>query len=118
MKAFAIAAACAASLVASPAFADQRDFRLVNRTGYVVDQVYVSPAKADDWEEDVLGRDQLADDEFVDISFSGKANTCIYDMKLVYSDGEEATWTKLNLCEVSKISVRYTKSGETIADFD
>ena len=118
MKTQAIAAALAACLLAAPAHADQRDFRLVNHTGYTVDQVYVSPAKADDWEEDVLGRDRLADEEFVDISFSGKANTCIYDLKLVYTDGEEAVWNKLDLCEVSKISVRYTKSGDTVADFD
>ena len=83
MKTFTLAAAATAVLLATPAYADQRDFRLVNRTGYVVDQVYVSPTKTDDWEEDVLGRDQLADDDYVDISFSGKTNTCMYDLKLV-----------------------------------
>ena len=118
MKYFALPLAVAAGLIATPAMADQRDFRLVNRTGYTVDQVYVSPSRADDWEEDVMGRDQLADDDSVDISFSDRSKGCMYDLKLVYTDGEEAVWDKLNLCEVSKISVRYSKNGETVADFD
>ena len=45
--------------VPAAALAADQDFTLVNRTGYTIEQVYVSPIKARDWEEDVLGRDVL-----------------------------------------------------------
>lgn len=118
MRTLAITAMLAAMLVSTPAFADKRDFRLVNDTGHTVREVYVSPTKANDWEEDILDVDTLADDQFVDISFDDGRKTCIYDLKLVYKDGDTEEWDKLNLCEVSKLTVRYTRDGTAIADFD
>ena len=112
------AAAGAALLIASPALADQRDFRLVNRTGYVVNEVYVSPSATDDWEEDVMGRDTLGSDESVNISFPNRGKACLYDLKLVHADGDTATWSKINLCEVSVVTVRYDKDGDPVAEFD
>src|SRR3712207_5253889 len=43
----------------STAFADPRDFTLINNTGQVITEVYVSPSNQTDWGEDVLGRDVL-----------------------------------------------------------
>ena len=52
-----LVAAAALALLAVPAWsAGDQDFELVNRTGYTIEQVYVSPIKAKDWQEDVLGR--------------------------------------------------------------
>jgi hypothetical protein len=113
-----ILAAGAALLAATPALADQRDFRLVNRTGYVVSEVYVSPSATDNWEEDVMGTDTLAKDASVNISFNDRGKACLYDMKLVHDDGDTATWTKINLCEVSVVTVRYDKDGDPVAEFD
>ena len=110
--------AAVALLAATPALADQRDFKLVNRTGYVVSEVYVSPSAADDWEEDVMGSDTLAKDASVNISFPNRGKACLYDMKLVHDDGDTATWTKINLCEVSVVTVRYDKDGDPSAEFD
>ena len=116
MLSFIIAVAALAT--SSPALADKRDFRLVNRTGYVVSEVYVSPTAADNWEEDVMGTDTLAKDAGVNISFADRGKACMYDMKLVHDDGDTATWTKINLCEVSVVTVRYDKDGDPVAEFD
>lgn len=102
------------------AFAEARqDFRLVNKTGYTIDQVYVSPSKSDEWEEDILGQDQLADGVGVNIRFHRAAKTCKWDLKVVYDDKESAEWEDFDLCETSKITIRYNrKSGETSADYE
>ncbi len=51
-------AALAAFAVATPVAAQQakQDFVLVNRTGYELLHVYVSPNRSNDWEDDVLGQ--------------------------------------------------------------
>ena len=112
--------ALAALLATTSALAQgKQDFTLVNRTGYTIEQVYVAPTKSDEWEEDVLGRDVLSDGETVDISFSRKDKTCKWDVRVVYDDGEEAEWYGFDLCEVSKIKIRYNrKSGETWAEYE
>lgn len=120
MRSFStLVAAAALALLAMPAWsAGDQDFTLVNRTGYTIEQVYVSPIKAKDWQEDVLGRDVLDDGESVDISFNKREEVCRWDLKVVYDDGEEAVWSDFNLCEVSRITIRYNrKSGETSADY-
>lgn len=115
----AAAAAVLSSICAVPAIAGDQDFRLVNRTGYTIEQVYVSPIKAKDWEEDVLGRDVLEDGESVDIRFPKREDVCRWDLKVVYDDGEEAEWADFNLCEVSRITIHYErKTGRTWAEYD
>src|SRR4051812_21866956 len=53
-----------------PTFADQRDFRLHNRSGAVITHVYVSPASSDYWGEDVLETDVVYPGDYRDILFS------------------------------------------------
>ena len=120
MRGWLRAAAALMAVAASPAFADgKQDFDLVNRTGYTIDQVFVSPTSSDDWQNDVLGRDVLDEKESVHIRFNRAAKTCKWDLKVVYSDGEEAEWDEFDLCEVSKITIRYSrKSGETSATYE
>lgn len=107
------------SVVPAAALAADQDFTLVNRTGYTIEQVYVSPIKARDWEEDVLGRDVLDDGDSVNIRFSKREDVCRWDLKVVYDDGEEAEWSDFNLCEVSRITIHYERrSGRTWAEYD
>src|SRR5437773_1832450 len=42
-----------------------QDFTLINKTGVVIDKLYVSPANKDEWGDDILGQDQLADGQSV-----------------------------------------------------
>ena len=113
------AAALAACLLASPAAAGQQDFVLLNETGYTIQQVYVSPSKVQSWEEDVLGEDVLMHGSREMIRFSRTEDTCLWDLKAVYEDGESAEWQGLNLCEVSVIGIGYDEeTGKTIAVYD
>ena len=109
----------AAAFSTLPALAGDQDFTLVNKTGYEINQVYVSPSKSDEWEEDVLGQDVLADGDRVNITFSRKETTCNWDLKVVYSDDTSAVWDAFNLCEVSKIKIYYNhKTDETSATYE
>lgn len=112
----------ATAVLATPTLAAEarQDFTLVNRTGYEIDKVFVSPSKSDDWEEDVLGKDTLDDGESWNIKFHRATRTCMWDLKVVYTDdGSSAVWHDIDLCEVGKITIRYNKKTDTTsASFD
>ena len=101
----------------SAALAAEQDFALVNATGYEISELYVAPTKSSDWQEDVLGQDVLGDGEKANISFSKTADTCNWDLKVVYSDDNtSAEWIGVNLCELSAVTIKYNAdSGETSA---
>ena len=109
----ALAIAGASLLAAGSALAENLDFTMINKTGYPINEVYVSSAATNDWEEDVLGRDQLANGERVDIEFDRGSRGCNWDLKVTYEDGESAVWERLNLCEISAVTLRYDRSKGT-----
>ncbi|PWC56217.1 hypothetical protein [Azospirillum sp. TSO22-1] len=115
-----VAAATAAFfLTQAPAFAGDQDFEVVNKTGYPIKHLHVSEANNNSWEEDVLGRDVLNDGESFELKFAKGEKTCKWDMKVAYDDGETAVWQALNLCKISKVTLRWNKStGETTAAID
>jgi hypothetical protein len=114
---FVAMALAAVGLLALPAASSadegKQNFRLVNHTGYTISRVYVSPHKAADWQEDVLGDDTLSDGQGVRIRFSRDSSACVWDLKVVYeSDGSSAEWGNFNLCTISEISIYYDEDTE------
>jgi len=98
------------SLMPASGLADGRqNFSLENRTGYKISEVYVSPVKASTWEDDVLGKDELADGENVAIRFSRSDKSCNWDLKVVYDDGDTSEWENFNLCKISVIRLFYDR---------
>ena len=93
------------AVTASTAFADPRDFTLVNNTGSVISEVYVSPSNLTDWGEDVLGRDVLLPGENVDIVFQKfTPGNCLYDVKVITDEGNEGELDQVNLCETHTVT--------------
>ncbi|HYD67282.1 hypothetical protein [Azospirillum sp.] len=112
-------AALALAIVPVAALAGQQDFSIVNKTGYAFKHIYVSEANNNSWDDDILGRDVLDNGETLDVSFGKGEKTCIWDMKVVYDDGESAIWEDLNLCKITKLTLRWNKStGVTSAAID
>lgn len=96
----------------------QQDFKLVNKTGYTIAELYVSPSKINNWQDDVLGKDVLPNGGATDVTFSREEDTCHWDLKVVYQDGAGAEWDAFNLCEVSEIELYYDrKKDETWAEY-
>ena len=80
---------------------------IVNRTGYTVYYVYVSPRASDTWGADLLGRDVLRDGQSVRVPLPHSANNQ-YDIRLVDSDND--SYTKSNINVVPNQTVEFTFS--------
>ncbi len=104
-------------LISSVAFASRLDFTLVNETGYRIDVINVSPASSNSWEEDIMGKDYLANGESININFSSKENARIWDLQCVYTNGVNDFWYDIDLTHVSVITLR-TENGVTYAYLD
>src|SRR3546814_7470638 len=71
----------------------KQDFTLINKTGYALSELYVSPNDEEDWQEDVLGKDVLDDGQSADIAFDRSSKACHWDLMVVYEDdGPRAVW--------------------------
>ncbi|HYE87401.1 MAG TPA: hypothetical protein VEA16_13660 [Vicinamibacterales bacterium] len=115
MRIAAIAFLLFATAASTPIVAKQSklDFTLLNRTGVVIHELYVSPDESDDWEEDVLGRDVLKHNESLDITFSRSEKSCDWDLKIKDEDGDEIEWDSLDLCAASHITLMYQNNKPT-----
>ena len=100
----------------APALAQEakQNFVLVNRTGYELSHVYVSPSKSDDWGDDIMGQDTVSDGATVRVRFERGTRTCHWDLKVTYSDDDSsAYWRSIDLCTVERITIRYNRSSDT-----
>ena len=88
------------------AMAGDQDFTLSNKTGVEIAELYVSPASLDNWGEDVLGVDVLADGGDVNITFSPEEEADFWDLKVVDGEGASIVWTHLKLTEISKVTLK------------
>ena len=93
----------------------KQDFILHNNTGVEIHSLYVSPHSSDDWEEDILGKDTLADGESVKITFEDREKHVHWDLKITDKEGNSIEWTDLNLIEISEVTLHY-KDGKAWAD--
>ena len=87
------------------ACASDADFTLKNKTGYQIDEVYVSPHASKNWGRDRMGSDALADGDTVDIAFPHGGSACRFDIQVKYNDGDKAEWGDVDLCKYTAISL-------------
>jgi hypothetical protein len=100
-----LAALCLLATLGTSAFANDADFKMVNRTGYQIDSVYVSHAASNSWGSDIMGKDALGNGESVNITFPHGGSACKFDIKVKYNDGDTAEWGNVDLCEYETISL-------------
>src|SRR4051794_28070995 len=92
--------ASALILTGMAAQASEADFRLKNKTGYQIDEVYVSQHSSARWGHDVLGRNALGDGESVKVTFPHGGTACHFDIKVKYHDDDSiAEWSNVDLCQ-------------------
>ncbi|MEH6490870.1 hypothetical protein [Halopseudomonas sp.] len=77
---------------------------VTNDTGFDIHYLYVSPAHASDWEEDVLDDDILPDGHTVRVTIR-KAKGSMYDIRAEDEDGD--TYTLWDV-DISKRDVTFT----------
>jgi hypothetical protein len=100
-------------LLSQPSLAQNADFKLVNKTGYPISEVYVSPSKSRSWGKDVLGRHIIDDGEAWDLTFPQSKSQCVQDMKIVFEDDNSSViWDGFDLCEIHKITLIYNRKTD------
>ncbi|MBN8938893.1 MAG: hypothetical protein J0H01_05350 [Rhizobiales bacterium] len=116
MRALFFAAFAALTLLVSPVTAQaqgQQDFALINQTGYTIDEIYVSPASANSWGEDLAGDDSLEHGQQFNVSFRPGTQACNWDIRVVYDDGDSSEFRGVNLCSVSKVTLFWNRQAGT-----
>lgn len=91
-----------------------QDFVLVNETGVEIHALYVSPHSVNEWGENILEEDTMRAGEAFDITFSRKERAKFWDLRVEDSEGNYIVWEKLNLLEISKVTLYY-KNGKATA---
>lgn len=99
MKLSSVLAAAVFALAASSASAEDLKFDLKNGTSAVLDQFYASPPDTNDWEDDILGQDVLDKGETVTVTVADGRDTCVYDLRFVFQDGDVIEKAKVDLCK-------------------
>ena len=77
--------------------------RLVNRGGGDVHEVYATPPGDPNWGGDRLGDDTVAPGSTRVIRLPGAG--CIYDVRVVYADGQETERRRVDLCAAPEMRV-------------
>ena len=93
--------------------AGDQDFILVNKTGVEIDSLHVSPADADKWGPDILGKDTLEDGQSVEIKFHEDVEAEKWDLRIEDKDGNAIEWEDLNLMKINKITLHYSDHKAT-----
>ena len=97
------------------ASAGNADFTLVNKTGYALREVYLSPTHKTKWGNDRLGNNTLENNKSRVFKFADKAS-CVQDLMVVFDDdGSEVTWEDFDLCELNKITLKYNRKTKVVS---
>ena len=102
--------AVAALLLAPAAWADNvLDFKLENRTGYTLKEVYISPSKKDNWGK-VINKNPIKDGGNMSVKWKDAAKAQSYDIKAVYADGGGSpVWYDLDPTTFSTLTLKWDK---------
>lgn len=111
-----LALGSALALVPAKLLAGEQDFWLVNRTGFTIDEVQITPHNSKDWGDDILGEGTLEDGKKVEIVFKRKEKAKVWDLRVEDESGTEYIWYDLNLLEISEVTLYYNK-GKATATF-
>ena len=82
---------------------DNQDRRvnIVNQTGFTIMEFYASSVGQNNWQEDILGANVLPAGRSVVVNIDDGTGYCLYDLKAVFEDGDEAVKYRVNVCEIS-----------------
>ncbi len=108
--------ALAAGLAAAPqAIAQQNpSFNLVNRAGSTINEVYATPAGLANWGRDRLANANIPPGQTHPVRLPADGN-CVYDIKVVYANGQSDERRALNTCSVESVTFPSGPSGRANA---
>ena len=110
-----VAPLLAAAMVAMPvpALADAGNFTLVNRTGSDIARMSIRRVGTSAWQP--LGGNP-ANGSRTAVTF--KDIDCAFDIRADLAGGDSATFTGVNLCDVTTVTLNRGKGGQLWVDYD
>ncbi len=99
------AALLAAGLFAPPAAqAQDPSFRVNNRTGNVINEVYVSSSNDNAWGSDRLGANVLSPGQSLTIRLPQAQ--CMNDIRIVFANGQTHERRRVDTCQITDYDMR------------
>ena len=96
--------ATAGLLVAFSAHAADRNVDIVNKTGKTMTAFYASVTNANNWEENILGGDNLDDGDTQPVNIDDGSGKCVFDFRADFKGGGSAEKRGVNVCQISKFT--------------
>ncbi len=95
----------AAMTLAAPAMAQTNDpsFRMNNRSGTTINEVYISSSNDQNWGNDRLGANVLANGQ--SYVFNLPSGQCMNDVKVVYENGRSQEWRNRDTCQIKDFNI-------------
>ena len=109
---FAAALVAALVLFSASVFADDRDFTVVNGTGYDIKGLFINPPGDNVFNENEL-KGVLGDGNKFDVKFTGADKGCTWNMKVTWTDDSSSIFRGLDLCKISTVTLKYNKATDT-----
>jgi hypothetical protein len=102
-----------AAVLSVPAFAaDERNFTIINGTGYEISFIGVNPPGDNDFGENELGSG-LADGGSVFVKFNGADKGCVWNVKVKWTGyAEQVFFEGLDLCTITKATLQYDRESK------
>jgi hypothetical protein len=92
---------------------DKLDFTLVNKTGYGIKGIYVSPSTSDEWGDNLIDK-PIENGDSLAITFSPKAKAAKWDIRIEWVDpGDPVVWKGYDLTTINKITLHYDREKDT-----
>jgi hypothetical protein len=116
MRKFLLSTAIAATMSLPASAADERNFTIVNGTGYEISFIGVNPPGDNDFGENELGSG-LADGGSVYVKFNGADKGCLWNIKVKWTGyAEQVFFEGLDLCKITTATLKYNReTKETTA---
>ena len=106
MGKLAFAAAAATLALATPAVAEDLQFRVINNSSLDVDYFYASPSNQDAWGNDLLGpNNKLYSYTEGVATIADGSDQCVYDFKYVMSDGQTYYEEQIDICSLGSYTI-------------
>ncbi len=79
------------------------NFRLVNRSGRTIVEVYVSSSRDQNWGPDRLGQNVLGAGQSMIVTLPRDGN-CVFDMRVVYDNSTATERRQVNTCTITEVT--------------
>jgi len=94
------------------AAADDRNFTIINNTGYPIKGIFVNPPGDNVFNENELSA-VLAENASFPVKFSGADKGCTWNIKVTWTDNSSSIFRNLDLCTINSVSLKYNKDTDT-----